>query len=80
MTLLVSTLSALVTTATLAIDVALVILVDNRLSDDIDVASGTAGWMVPGAAIALWLTVVISMRGMVRMRRMHKDHGRDSNA
>jgi hypothetical protein len=69
LTLIASTLSAIITTATVAVDVALVIVIGNQLSDNIDVALGMAGGMVLGVAVVLWLAVGLSAWSIVRMRR-----------
>jgi hypothetical protein len=69
LTLIASTLSAIITTAVVAVDVALVIVIGNQLSDNIDVASGMAGGMVLGVAVALWLVVGLSAWSIVQMRQ-----------
>jgi hypothetical protein len=69
LTLIASTLSAIIATAAVAVDVALVIVIGNQLSDNIDVASGMAGGMVLGVAVVLWLVVGLSAWSIVRMRQ-----------
>jgi hypothetical protein len=80
MTLLASILAAVVTTAVFIIDVVLVAVVRNRIRDETDgrvgLNWGNGVWMVLGATVALWWSLIFSTCGIFQLRRQRR---RDAN-